>query len=245
MDYRKYRFRFFEWIAVLGEGILSLGLIGYIFYHSLAGSAALLLLLPFYINRKREKKAQKRRWELSVAFKDGINGVSSALSAGYSLENSFREALRDLELIYPEETDIIIEFRRLVTGFEHHITPEEGLWNLAERSDVEEIRSFSQVVAAGKRTGGNLVRIIAGTSKTIEEKVELKREFQLMIASKRLESRVMSAVPILIILYMWICSPGFLDPLYHSVFGAAVMTGALVLYGTAFWISEKIMDIRF
>ena len=41
-----------------------------------------------------------------------------------------------------------------------------------------------------------------------------------------MEANCMTAIPLFIILYLQICSPGFLDPLYEGFFGRIFMTGA-------------------
>jgi tight adherence protein B len=54
----------------------------------------------------------------------------------------------------------------------------------------------------------------------------------------------MTAIPLFIILYLQICSPGFLDPLYEGFFGRIFMTGAFFVYlGAAAW-SRHLMKIE-
>ena len=64
-----------------------------------------------------------------------------------------------------------------------------------------------------------------------------------MIAGKRMEGRIMSIIPLAMILYFWLTSPGFLDCLYQAA-GRGVMTVLLLLYLTAFYWSRKICNIQ-
>ena len=168
----------------------------------------------------------------------------SALSSGYSLENSVREAAEDLKLMYSPEDIIRKEFDHMRRRIELKITVEELMKELGLRSGVEDIMMFSEILGTARRTGGNLVRIMRQTTSNIAEKIEMRREIETLVAGKKMEAVCMTAVPLLMILYLRIFSPGFLDPLYNNLMGGMVMTGALVVYGAAFLWGQKIMRIE-
>lgn len=115
---------------------------------------------------------------------------------------------------------------------------------LGLRSGVEDIMMFSEILGTARRTGGNLVRIMRQTTSNIAEKIEMRREIETLVAGKKMEAVCMTAVPLLMILYLRIFSPGFLDPLYNNLMGGMVMTGALAVYGAAFLWGQKIMRIE-
>ena len=66
-----------------------------------------------------------------------------------------------------------------------------------------------------------------------------------MIAGKRLESVCMMVIPLLIIVYLRVFSPGFLNPLYQGLMGRVIMTVALAVYLGAVWWSRRIMSIKY
>ena len=53
----------------------------------------------------------------------------------------------------------------------------------------------------------------------------------------------MNIVPLGMILYFWICSPGFLDCLYEGIWGHMIMSVFLIIYLAAYVLSEKICRI--
>ena len=53
-----------------------------------------------------EEYAKKKELDFQIQFKEAIQAVSSALNTGYSVENAFREAQKELKLIYPETARI-------------------------------------------------------------------------------------------------------------------------------------------
>ena len=88
-----------------------------------------------------------------------------------------------------------------------------------------------------------MISITRLAAEKISEKIEVRREIHTMIAGKKMESRIMNLIPLGMILYFWICSPGFLDCLYQSS-GRFFMTVLLVLYVFAYWWSERVSDIK-
>lgn len=123
-------------------------------------------------------------------------------------------------------------------------TVEECLAELAGRTGIEDVENFSEIFQTAKRTGGDIIKIIQQTGKNIGERIEIQREMETVIAQKKMEANIMSIVPLGIILYMWVASPGFLDPLYHNVFGCILMTVVLVVYILSYLLMKKIVDIQ-
>lgn len=65
-----------------------------------------------------------------------------------------------------------------------------------------------------------------------------------MLAEKRLELRVMIAMPLLIFAYMKLTSKEFIGVLYHSVAGVLMMSVCLVFYLVMISLGRKIVDIK-
>ena len=150
---------------------------------------------------------------------------------------------KDLMLMYQKEDLIIREFEYLTTQAGLHVPVEKLMLELGERSGIEDIRMFSEILMTAKKTGGNLVKIMKRTADNISEKIETKREIETVIAGKKMEARCMNVIPFGIIVYLRVFSPGFLDPLYGNLAGILIMTVSLMVYAGAFWWSYKITDI--
>ena len=58
------------------------------------------------------------------------------------------------------------------------------------------------------------------------------------------EQMIMSLMPAGIILYLQLASPGFLDMLYGNPFGIGAMSVCLAVYGTAYWMGKRIVEIE-
>ena len=83
--------------------------IAFLFYRSFI---AFLLFLPIvspFLKVRRKDLGDRRRKEILAQFTTGMQMVNASLQAGYAIENSFREAIRELARIYPDDSFIIYE----------------------------------------------------------------------------------------------------------------------------------------
>lgn len=226
------------------EGILAAGLIARLFYDS---ALAIVFLVPVVIlvYRKKKKEEQiKMAGELSSQFRDMLASVMTALRAGYSAENAFREALADLTAQYGPQAPMVGELSRLTAGLSNRIPLEKLLKEMAERIGLEEAVEFAEVFSIAVRSGGNLVRILSETEEMIGRRMETEQEIHVLTAGRKMEQKIMSLVPFLIILYISVTSKGFFSSLYHNAAGIILMSVCLIVYLFACVLAEKAAGIE-
>ncbi len=243
-DYRKYSFSKREWIGTLGIFAALAAAVSYLFYRSFLAFVLCLPLAGRFVKLRRASCIKKRQRVLARQFLDGMQSVSVALAAGYSVETAFAEALKELGTMYEKDDMIVREFRYIVIQLGMNRNLEELLLYLAVRSGVEDIRNFADIFSAAKRTGGNLIAIIRSTVLMASQKEETKREIDTCLSAKKMEQNIMSAVPALILVYVQTVSPGFLDGMYHNPAGVVIMSACLAVYGLAWLWGRKIVNIE-
>lgn len=243
-NYNIYRYDKQELAVLIVQGTILCIFFGFLFYNSLIGVLLLLPFVFFYVKGKKADYIHKRKWQLNTEFKDALLSLIAALNAGYSIENAFYQAVIDLRQMYGEGSMIIPEFETIVNKLYMNQNMEDILSDLGERSDVEDIKNFAEVFCTAKRTGGDIIRIMRSTEKTISDKIEIEREIQTLISGKRLEAKIMNLMPCGIICYFRISSPGFLDPLYGSLPGVLIMTAVLAVYYGITRVTKRLTDIR-
>lgn len=243
-DYNSYQLSTKENIRCLLQGSMITILLGYLFYHNIIGILLLSPILILYKKSKHKGYILDRKWKLNLEFKDGIQALSSALEAGYSAEHAFEEACKDLRQIYSEDSLIIQEFMYIINQIKMNITVEKALSEFGERTGIEDIISFSEVFKTAKRSGGDLIQVIHITSNIISDKIEVKREIITLITAKKLEANIMKVIPLFILIYLLVSSPGFLNPLYNNLAGIGIMTIMLSVYLFAYQIIDKIVAIE-
>ena len=233
-DYRIYRYSRRELIGNTAVYLALDGMISYLFFRSWI---AFFLLFPgilFFLRDRKKQMLEKRKIRLQNQFLTGMQLVCTSLQAGYAVENAFREALPELEKIYDQDAFILQEFYFLVKQIGLNRTVEALLMDLGNRSGVEDIRNFAEVFSTAKRTGGDLIAITRNTVSSIQQKQETQQEIETSLSGKVMERNMMSAIPLFMIGYVEMTSPGFLDAMYHNAAGITVMSVCLLIYGIAF-----------
>lgn len=154
-------------VRYIAEGIVVIVIAAYIFYENIL--MALLLSPYIFIHLKESQRLQeaKRRNILIKQFKDGIMSVSFALNVGYSIENSFSQAIDELVLLYGENADIVSGFRNIVIRINQNENLEDILIDFADDCKAEDIMYFAEVFRYAKRSGGDLISIIRNTADII------------------------------------------------------------------------------
>ena len=231
-------------IFPLIKGCAVILLLGRLFYDSWIAVALLTPLLIPFLKRERRILQQDRRRAVGMQFKYAIRSVAASQRAGYSVENAFLEARGDMASLYGKDSLICKELDVIGKGIQNARTLEDMLQAFAQRTKHPDIMEFADIFRVAKRGGGNLTQVIADTVKIISDKAEAERQIGVILAAKRTESRLMEAVPLLIILYIGFTNAGFFEPLYHNLMGIVIMTVALGLYIAAYLMIESIVEIE-
>lgn len=215
-----------------------------VFYNSWLAIPFLLPLgIPVGI-RCAKGAEQRRKKELSEAFREMTADLLTGLRAGYSVENALRDCRREMIYRYGENSPMAVELTRIVNGLDNRIPVEKLMMAFAERSGVEEIHEFGEVFSIAKRSGGNMSGILQRTISLIQNRMETEKEIQVMISGRKLEQHIMDIIPAGIILYIRMSSPDFFAALYHNPTGILIMSVCLGIYLAAYLLSERITDIH-
>ena len=217
----------------------------FFFYRDIRAFPFMLPIGLLFMEGQRRKKEREAQLFFLEQFKECILSVSASLKAGYAVENAFLESMGDMKLMFGENSSIAEELRRLQKGLRNNETLEALLFSLARRKELEEIGEFAEVFAIAKRNSGNVTETIEVYSRSIVRKMEIREEIETLLAAKRLEQRVMNIMPFGVVLYLEYSSPGYFDVLFHNRTGAAIMTGCLVCYLGAYWLSQRIFEKAF
>lgn len=240
--YEKYSLSVKQCLFSILLGMLGGSFVVLIFYRSIW---AILLacmvgssVLPMYYRRQL---IQKRKKQLSEEFKEALYSLIVSLRAGRSLEGAFAAALEDMDekmtpYIYREWKEIV---KQLQVGF----LVEDGLKDLGERSGIKEIQSFARMIEICKRSEGDIVRVMENTIQLLQERMEIQMELKVLLAKKKTEQKILTAMPFGVIGLLLLLSPDYLEPLYQSLQGRIVMTVCMGLMLLSYLMSRKIASI--
>ncbi|MEI3340151.1 MAG: hypothetical protein V8R80_09620 [Eubacterium sp.] len=100
-DYRILELKKKDWWMAVFSGFLLTAGAAFLFYRSFAALLLGVILIPLHL-KKRKALYQKAVSDPSVgsSFESAMQAVSGALTAGYSMENAFRNAQEESERLY-------------------------------------------------------------------------------------------------------------------------------------------------
>ena len=225
------------------QGEIIAALFGWLFYDSLFAVVLLSPLgIPWVLFQKSIEKKRRCR-QIGIQFRDAIYSVLTGLKAGYSVENAFFEAEKDMKILYGAKSDIVFYLSRICKGLKNNIALEKLMYSFGKECGNTDIQDFALVFKVAKRNGGNMTEIIERTIDVISQKINVEKEIDVLISAKRFEAKIMNVVPFFIIFYISISSPGFFDVLYHNPFGIVLMSVCMFVYIAAYVMSERIVNI--
>ena len=216
----------------------------YLFYrHWLWAVLVGTLVWMCSIRRRKKILQEQKKWEINLEFREGLQGIAAALGAGYALENAIEESRKDLVILYGEESVLAVEFAWVIRKLQQNQPVTSALTAMAEKLQIEDISDYVEIYRTARKSGGDLISITRDSARKIGDRIQVRREIRTSMAAREMEGKVMRVVPLGMILYFWICSPGFLDCLYQGIFGRGVMSNLLIVYLAAILLDEKMARI--
>ena len=146
--------------------------------------------------------------------------------------------------MYGDDSDIVVKFKHIVIRLGQNENLEDILDDFAEESKVEDIMYFAEIFRYAKRSGGDLMAVIKNTAQIIQQKEEVMSEVDTIISGKKMEQRVMSLIPAVIVIYLKVTAKEFIQPLYGNIAGIIIMTVCLGVYVISDMWAKRIVNIE-
>lgn len=244
IQYKIYQLSLPEYLLYGTLYFLLSAVISYLFYDSLTPVIFTSPLIVIYYKYISRFLCAKKKNILILQFRDMLNSISASLNSGYSIENSIKEAGREMLVLYGEASYIHSELNLMQKKLAINIPIEKIFSDFAVRSQCDDIIIFSQILVIAKRSGGDLISIIKSSSRTIGEKIDISREIASALSSRKYEQNIMFFMPVAIMIYIRIFSKGFFDSVYHNITGILIMSLCLSIYILAVIIGLKLSAVK-
>lgn len=233
-----------EYLRALLQGSLMILGVSYLFYGTWIWAILFSPYLIRYIKSWEKDTIKKRQQAFRLQFKEAIQSLSSALNVGYSVENALREACKDLQGMYRKNDIIVKELTYMIRQTHMNVTAEVVFRDFAARMEDEDVQTFVTVFNMAKRGGGDTLEIIRSAVHQMGEKIDVEREIATLLSAKKMELRIMSAIPFAMLAYLRISFPEFLQVLYGNIAGVIIMSVCLVIYLAAYEMGKQMVEIE-
>ncbi|MDQ4131390.1 MAG: VWA domain-containing protein [Actinomycetota bacterium] len=154
---------------------------------------------------------------------DTLQLLAGSLRAGYGLLQAVDTVVKEA----PEPTSA--EFARVLTEARLGMPLEEALEGMAARLGSEDFRWVVLAINIQRQVGGNLAALLDTVADTLREREQLRRQVKVLSAEGRLSAIILTGLPLVLALYMFMMNPEYIMLLFTRFLGLAMVAGALGL----------------
>jgi tight adherence protein B len=192
--------------------------------------------LPIVFLRMR---AGRRLAALEAQLPDTLDLLTSSLQAGGALTQSFALIARDVPAPMSEE------FQRILREIEVGLSTGEALTNFSERVGSDDLDLVVTTVNIQSRVGGNLVQILRTITATIRDRSRIRGEVKVLTAQQKMSGYVISAVPVMLAVFMFLVNPSYIGRLFQPGIGLVLLVVSVIMALAGFLVLQKLTDIEF
>lgn len=184
-----------------------------------------------------------RKNALLLQFRDMLEALNTSVGTGKNIPDAFLDCLTDMRNQFDEESYIVSELTRILSGYNNNVPMEIMVADFAKRSHCEDIESFSDVFTVALRKGGNMKSVISETKDVIAGKIAMQMEISSLIAGKKNELNIMIIMPFIVVLLVNGMMTTSSDP-KTVIVTFIVKVIALCMFIFAYWLGRKFMKIE-
>ena len=186
-----------------------------------------------YIALVRRRRLQAFNDQLG----DTINLMVNSLRAGYSVLQAMEAIAREMP------PPISTEFGRVVQEVQFGLGLEQALSNMLRRVPSEDLDMMVTALNVQREVGGNLAEVLDTISHTIRERIRIKGDIRALTAYGRGAGLMLSAVPIILSVVVYLINREFMSLLFTDPCGWTMIGAAVLGIVLGFLIIRKIVDI--
>ncbi|HYT12368.1 MAG TPA: type II secretion system F family protein [Candidatus Nitrosopolaris sp.] len=209
-------------------GAVALGALIGLFRFGISIGPIVIAALGFVIPPLVVNYLQRRRQNM---FNDQLTGMlqllSNSLKTGYAID-------RALETVASKsQPPVSTEFERVATEITLGTSVEDALSALLLRINSPDLEFIVTAILLHTRVGGNLAEVLDNISDTLRDRLQTKRDMSVLTAQSRASASIITGLPILLGLGLYVFVPGYFAPMTSTVVGYILLgiAGLLILIG--------------
>jgi tight adherence protein B len=148
-------------------------------------------------------KRNERLGKLVQQMPDALDLMARGLLVGHPLNTSLNAVANEMPDPIGSEFGVVVD----QVSFGDELT--EAFRDFAERIDQEDIHYLSTAIAIQHGTGGDLARVLKVLSRTIRDRITMRKRIKALSAEGRLTAAFLSFIPVLIFVAMQLLTPSY------------------------------------
>lgn len=168
---------------------------------------------------------------------DAINFLSSSLKSGYSLMHA-------IKLLSLEKLEISKEFQQVINDINIGKSYEAAFDRFAEKNPIDGVKIISTAVVISLETGGNLGHLLETVAENLMEQEKIRGHVKSLSAQGRLSGVILSLLPIVISLFIYVVNPNYISALFTNAIGRQLLAVGLAGQVIGIFIISRIVKIE-
>jgi tight adherence protein B len=187
-------------------GPLILGAVGYV----------IPPLVVAYLQRRRQTQFNDQLASM-------LQLLSNSLKTGYAID-------RALDTVAAKsQPPVSTEFERVTTEVTLGTSVEDALSSLLLRIDSPDLEFIVTAILLHIRVGGNLAEVLDNISDTLRDRLQTKRDMSVLTAQSRASASIITGLPILLALGLYVFVPGYYAPMTSTWIGYVLLGFAAIM----------------
>ena len=177
-------------------------------------------LVVAYLQRRRQQQFNEQLTSM-------LQLLSNSLKTGYAID-------RALETVAAKsQPPVSTEFERVSTEITLGTSVEDALSGLLLRINSPDVEFIVTAILLHIRVGGNLAEVLDNISDTLRDRLQTKRDMSVLTAQSRASATIITGLPILLALGLYVFVPGYYAPMTGSLLGIAMLgfAGFMIVIG--------------
>lgn len=200
-----------------------------VFLTLLGGSAPL-----FWVGAK----ARARMKLFDNQLPDLLITIAASLKAGHS----FRHAIQAVVDEGAEPT--ARELQRVLTETRLGRPMDDALAEMGERIGSKNLSFVLNAVTIQRQIGGTLAGLFDMVAETVRQRQQFTRKIRSLTAMGRMSAYVLAGLPVGVALLISVISPSYMQPLWHTTTGHALVAGALGMMAIGSLLLRKVVSFK-
>jgi tight adherence protein B len=194
-----------------------------------------ILLAPHFVLSRLEHQRMLRIEAKVDAF---TVALANALRATPNVGRALASVVMTMPAPMNQELELTLRDLRVGSSLDQALT------DFSARVGSTTLDTTISALLIGRRVGGNVPQILTETGASVREMTRLQAVLRAKTADGRIQTIVLAAFPVGVVLVFELLSPGYFKPLTTTGVGAMIIGGACALWVVALGMCRQIMKVQ-
>ncbi len=226
-----------EWILL--HSAIALG-VAVVFFFLLGAPMAILglllgVVLPWvYLKWRHSRRLNAFNGQLAETLGLMAGGLQAGLSLPQAVDTVVREGIEPMAG----------ELRRALVEQRLGVDIADALEGVGDRMESADFSWVVMALRIQREVGGNLAEILHTVADTLREREYLRRQVKSLSAEGRLSGYILTALPLLVAIYLYFINREYISVLWSSAIGWVIIGVAAIMLTIGGWAMSKVAKVE-